>query len=738
MALAPVQLISDFMEDYPNYWLKFYEQGTTTPIVMAIDKTGGTTVAKAEISAGPTPPLGLIKTAGGATFIPYVNEAYDAYIFPTEAEADANDTVNAIQLADDVSFLQNLPNSAAGATKASMVANTSLNIGDFVDTVGYAASGDGGDNSYEIVAGGTGTADDGSFIDLNNGNQAKALFPKSLHTIRQWGAVGTADDTAFIQAAIDYIRTRSIPLHFPNGDYVVTADVVVAFGNSVTLLGDFDARDTRGPRILTNFVGSAFRLETPTTVRGISFVNTGAQNNPGTIGVTCHLTTNSDDMDCWISQCEFKDYEICVDSYGRGLRVRDNLFEGSENCVVLNWDSQAEDFPAQPNNTDLPFGYRAFDISRNRFHLLGAAGFAIQVINDTGFDFFRGAIISGNQLDLTGQLFKGAANNCTFSGNVIDINNNTSSARAIIQFDGPVFATTIIGNTFGGFIAAGANVATITGDRAIMFNDEVKSVSITGNAFNGFLTFGIQFGVSADIDGLSIVGNAFRNITGIAINGNTTFNNYQETGNSFVNVGTQSAALTITGVGSVSNAKGQFFHETYQMRDPTTSALTHELRNDTGIGTYATPGLTMALDADDAVTPFTDNDLFLGSASKRWKEIFAINDVINQSDERLKDLEDISASETACATEIRDAIKKYRWLDMIEEKGDSARYHFGVGAQTIKSIFESHGLDPDLYSVLCYDEWEDVIDKKGNIITPAGNRYGVRYSELCIFMMSSL
>jgi len=230
MALAPIQLISDFMEDYPNYWLKFYEQGTTTPLAMAIDKLGAVTVAKAEISAGPTPPLGLIKTAGNVTFIPYVDDAYDAYIFPTEAEADANDTVNAIQLADDVDYLQQLPTQVAGTLVASMIANTSLAIGDFVDTVGYAVAGDDGDNSYEIVAGSTGTDDGGSFINLDNGFQAKGLFPLGVVSIAQFGAIGDGNSAnkALNLTAITNALTFNSDVLVPPGVFAVELSVTPA------------------------------------------------------------------------------------------------------------------------------------------------------------------------------------------------------------------------------------------------------------------------------------------------------------------------------------------------------------------------------------------------------------------------------------------------------------------------------------------------------------------------------
>lgn len=119
MAYAPIQLVSTPFEDYPNYWLKFYEQGTVTPLSMATDSTGGTLLAKAEISPGSgNVPIGFIRTAGDALLNPFVNAAYDLWLFPTEVEADANDTTNAIQVAD------NLIADAAGALEAKLKSTT--------------------------------------------------------------------------------------------------------------------------------------------------------------------------------------------------------------------------------------------------------------------------------------------------------------------------------------------------------------------------------------------------------------------------------------------------------------------------------------------------------------------------------------------------------------------------------------------------------------------------------------
>lgn len=97
MAFAPIALTTPQYEDHPNEFLKAFIQGTVTPLVMATDATGGTTAAKFELDA-----QGFPKTAGGARLIPFINGDYDLWLFPTAAEADANDTTNAIQFADDL------------------------------------------------------------------------------------------------------------------------------------------------------------------------------------------------------------------------------------------------------------------------------------------------------------------------------------------------------------------------------------------------------------------------------------------------------------------------------------------------------------------------------------------------------------------------------------------------------------------------------------------------------------
>ena len=97
MAYSPIAFTAPNYRDYNNDWLKAYEPGTTTPKVMALEANGGTPVAMLQLNAD-----GFIVSAGNALVIPYINGAYDLWLFPTSTAAAANDTSNAVRLADNI------------------------------------------------------------------------------------------------------------------------------------------------------------------------------------------------------------------------------------------------------------------------------------------------------------------------------------------------------------------------------------------------------------------------------------------------------------------------------------------------------------------------------------------------------------------------------------------------------------------------------------------------------------
>jgi hypothetical protein len=147
----------------------------------------------------------------------------------------------------------------------------------------------------------------------------------------------------------------------------------------------------------------------------------------------------------------------------------------------------------------------------------------------------------------------------------------------------------------------------------------------------------------------------------------------------------------------------------------------------------------------NGVTPGTDNTYNLGHPSFRWAIVYAATGTINTSDAREKQQgRSLSDVEKAVAIKIKAGLKAFKWNEAVEEKGDKARWHFGVYAQDIAEAFKSEGLNPDHYGMFCYDEWDEqpeIKDDDGNVVqkhTPAGNRYGVRYDELLVFVISAL
>lgn len=159
----------------------------------------------------------------------------------------------------------------------------------------------------------------------------------------------------------------------------------------------------------------------------------------------------------------------------------------------------------------------------------------------------------------------------------------------------------------------------------------------------------------------------------------------------------------------------------------------------TSIHLNAATTLTQQLSAD------LDNRHSCGTAALRWSTVYAATGTINTSDERLKtEFDSVSAAEKRAALKIKKSIGRYQFTDAVDEKGNKARYHFGVGAQTVGQIMRDEGLNPDEYAFYCYDEWQaqdEVITPEGNKVseaTEAGNRYGIRYDELAMFILAAI
>lgn len=141
----------------------------------------------------------------------------------------------------------------------------------------------------------------------------------------------------------------------------------------------------------------------------------------------------------------------------------------------------------------------------------------------------------------------------------------------------------------------------------------------------------------------------------------------------------------------------------------------------------------------------------LGRPSVLWKEIFSATGTINTSDAREK-TSIVSPDDSLMRAWGKVNFKVFQFKDAVEKKGSDARLHVGVIAQQVIEAFASEGLDASRYGLLCYDKWDDeyedveVVDEpelvtedgtvtpakthiEHRLVTPAGDRYGIRYEE---------
>jgi hypothetical protein len=128
-----------------------------------------------------------------------------------------------------------------------------------------------------------------------------------------------------------------------------------------------------------------------------------------------------------------------------------------------------------------------------------------------------------------------------------------------------------------------------------------------------------------------------------------------------------------------------------------------------------------------------DNAIDLGNAGNRFDDIYATNGTIQTSDRNEKqDIEVLSEAEQRVAVAAKGLLRKFRWKDSVEEKGDDARIHFGIIAQDLQAAFEAEGLDAGRYAMFIHSTWTD--EETGE----ERSRMGVRYSELLAFIIAAI
>lgn len=151
---------------------------------------------------------------------------------------------------------------------------------------------------------------------------------------------------------------------------------------------------------------------------------------------------------------------------------------------------------------------------------------------------------------------------------------------------------------------------------------------------------------------------------------------------------------------------------------------------------------SVVLEGSGRLRPGADNLQPLGWASLRWSVVYAASGAINTSDARDKAWRSaMDAAERRAARRMVRALGFFRWRDAVAEKGDSARQHFGIEAQTAWRIMAEEGLVDPIgtdgrpgrapYAFLCFDEWTEADGT-------ARTRFGVRHDQLALFLIAAM
>lgn len=192
-------------------------------------------------------------------------------------------------------------------------------------------------------------------------------------------------------------------------------------------------------------------------------------------------------------------------------------------------------------------------------------------------------------------------------------------------------------------------------------------------------------------------------------------------------------------ISASSNIAVNFRNDSVQMRWQNTAGTrvaymqtsatgNHTWHNDNASGGWAfnagnTARMFIGRSGGMSIEPGADNTITCGSPTFRFSTVYAATGTINTSDAREKQqIQDLSEQEKQIALVLKTKLKKFKWNSDVEKHGEEAKWSFGVIAQEVVAAFEQGGLNASDYNMISYEE----------------GRYGVNYSELLTFIVSSL
>lgn len=570
-------------------------------------------------------------------------------------------------------------------------------------------------------------------------------------SVNDFGAVGGGiiDDAAAIRRAIAAALAGGFKkILMPSTRYLIGSPIIVAgnfgysgiefVGNRTTITSSFDGVAwTFGSY---SSPSDEYRLKC--WFSGVTLVGPGT-SNLNSVGILINETA-----DVYPSNTIVKGFYLGVSGFGAlicdlgGMTIRDN-----HNGI---------DFEPSTHFAPNDLNFTNCRIIANEVQAIKITGFPNGVVSFTGCEI-EGNNTSGTFTDNVRVCEFTSAGEVNFVNCHIEANNGTYG----VYYDGDNSTKTL--NYIG--------TENISSNKYVTFVNSGQLVAVGGRIINGSATANIY---------LNSVANSYATING-------TETSVSGVAGTLLNVIFIARGGIRTGQGSASVGIGAF--EATAPRNNIITAgyantLLHNFYNAAGtrmgyLGFFN--GSSTTLDQDGnlpvniningsariqinrsastyALEPGTDNTQNLGSGGIRWATVYAGTGTINTSDEREKEqIENIDSKVLTAWAKVN--YTQFKYKDAVETKGDKARLHFGVIAQQVKEAFESEGLDPFEYGILCYDEWDEqleiiepeVLNEKGDIIAeshitqpyiPAGNRYGVRYEEAlvleCAYLRSML
>ena len=552
-------------------------------------------------------------------------------------------------------------------------------------------------------------------------------------SVKDFGAVGdgVTDDTAAIQAAI----TAASNIHFPAGTYKTSSTVTIPSNRN--LYGDGAKAST------ISYTGTGDALLNAYPVNGSNAAHVVISD----LGLVCTNGSNTGAGFDQVCGSFVKVIRVFVQGFKYGI-----IFDQTEVSLIDQCHIQANTTGGVwlVNGSEHSPGAsvlytNVITISNTEFNVTG-----IGILDDGGGNhFFVGNNINGGSIGIR----------VSGAGAVLIQNNGIEG-----QTSYPIFMTSVtnggvsVGTSYNVKVDSNFVIA-VSGNPCIGLGN-ANTLTLSNNQFQGgtggvYVVSGVSSGSVAKLTSYNNVQVGFSGLlSGVSA---SFYQNDEPTGgrNTFTQLysaaNTDSAIETYcpSSAGGGTSISGIDLSANNNAASKVVYARIRPAINGNGAGAE-TGSLNLELVgsgtrstrytfANAEFLPAVDNTINLGKGALRWGTVYAGTGTINTSDEREKrDVADIDAAEKRVAVALKGSVKKFRFKDAVQAKGDAARIHVGVIAQEVMAAFQAEGLDPMRYAIVCYDEWDAELDEDGHEVRPAGNRYGVRYEELMAFIISAL